>query len=196
MTAAETALRDDGDFGTFGRYKETLAAEMAPEMRDAFEFTKQLRGLVPGPHRIWVANPKLSRTIVPTGEYFQKSSTLTKAEIEIVTLLTVARWRAAYAAYEHEKIAEKMGHLSADRVERMVAGLPTTFDDDREAVVYAVASALVDGRIVPIGLFKRARDLIGDAGLVDVAVLIGWFTMVSSTLNAFDVPADAVGLDQ
>ena len=29
-----------------------------------------------------------------------------------------------------------------------------------------------------------------------LAVLIGWFTAVSMTLAAFDVPADAVGLDQ
>jgi len=26
--------------------------------------------------------------------------------------------------------------------------------------------------------------------------LIGWFTMVCMTLNAFDVPANATGLDQ
>ena len=35
-----------------------------------------------------------------------------------------------------------------------------------------------------------------DAGLVDVAVLIGWFTMVCMTLNSYDVPANATGLDQ
>jgi 4-carboxymuconolactone decarboxylase len=196
MTTKETSLRDEGDFGTFGRFQETPVAQMAPDMREAFDFTHKLRGMVPGPHRIWVANPKLSKTIVPTGDYYQHSSTLTKAEIEIVTLLTTARWRAAYGAYEHEKIAEKTGHLAADRVERIVAGRPTAFDDPREDVVYAVAAALVEGRIVPVGLFKRAKALIGDAGLVDVAVLIGWFTMVSSTLNLFDVPANAVGLEQ
>jgi 4-carboxymuconolactone decarboxylase len=31
---------------------------------------------------------------------------------------------------------------------------------------------------------------------VDVAVLIGWFTMVCMTLNVYDVPANATGLDQ
>ena len=68
-----------------GRYEETPVAEMSPEMREAFDFTKNLRGLVPGPHKIWVANPKLSKTIVPTGAYFQTASTLSKAEIEIAT---------------------------------------------------------------------------------------------------------------
>ena len=63
-------------------------------------------------------------------------------------------------------------------------------------VVYQIASALVTPRLVPLGLYRRAKALIRDAGIVDVTVLIGWFTMVSATLSAFDVPANAVGLDQ
>jgi 4-carboxymuconolactone decarboxylase len=189
-------MADNCDFGTFGRFDETPVAKMSPEMRDAYDFTKNLRGLVPGPHKIWLANPKLSKTIAPTGAYFQTQSTLTKAEIEIVTNLVNARWLAAYANYEHEKIGEQQGHLPADKVERIIAGLPTSFEDARQEVVYQLASALVTPRIVPLGLYKRAKGLIGDAGIVDVAVLIGWFTMVSATLNAFDVPANAVGLDQ
>ena len=72
-------LSEPSDFGTFGRYVETRVDQMSPEMRDAYEFTRKLRGMVPGPHKIRVANPKLSKTVVPTGAYFQKESSLTKA---------------------------------------------------------------------------------------------------------------------
>lgn len=184
------------DFGSFGRYREMPVDRMSSTMKDAYDFTKGLRGLVPGPHRIWLANPELSKTIVPIGAYFQKRSTLTKGEIEIVTCLTTARWMSAYATYEHEKIGEEQGRLSAEHVERMIAGLPVAFADPREEIVYQLASALLAPGIVPLGLYRRANALIGDAGVVDVTVLIGWFTMVSATLNAFDVPANAVGLDQ
>jgi len=102
-------MADSDDFGTFGRFRETPVADMPGDMKDAYDFTKNLRGLVPGPHRIWLANPKLSKTIVPTGQYYQKHSTLTKAEIEIVTNLTNAQWLSAYASYEHEKIGEAQG---------------------------------------------------------------------------------------
>ena len=191
-------MSSEADFGTFGRFQETPVAEMPAEMKDAYDFTKGLRGLVPGPHRIWLANPALSKTIVPTGAYFQKHSTLTKAEIEIVTNLITARWRSAYASYEHEKIGEEQGHLDPEKVQRMIAGLPVSFDDPREEIVYQVAYALVQPRPVSLGLYRKAKERIGDAGLVDVAVLIGWFTMVCMTLAAFDVPADAdsTGLDQ
>ncbi|TVS84684.1 carboxymuconolactone decarboxylase family protein [Mycobacterium helveticum] len=186
----------DTDFGTFGRFVETPVDEMPPAMKQAYEFTRKLRGLVPGPHKIWLANPALSTTIVPTGAYFQHDSTLSKAEIEIVTVLITARWRSAYATYEHEIIAERDGHLEARQVQTLIAGLATSFDDPREQVVYELASALSAQRVVPTGLYRRAHDLLGEAGIVDVAVLLGWFTMVCMTLGAFDVPANARGLDQ
>ena len=191
-------MADRNDFGTFGRYREIPVADMPDDMRDAYEFTKGLRGLVPGPHRIWLANPTLSRTIVPTGKYFQKHSTLTKAEIEIVTNLVNARWLSFYASYEHEKIGEAQGHLAPVTLQRLIAGLPVSFEDPREQIVYEVAHALVHPRQVSVGLYRRAKDHIGDTGLVDVSVLIGWFTMVCMTLAAFDVPADAdaTALDQ
>jgi hypothetical protein len=84
------------DFGTFGRFEETPVADMPADMKDAYGFTMELRGQVPGPHKIWLANPALSKTIVPVGAYYQKHSTLTKAEIEIATNVVNGRWLAAY----------------------------------------------------------------------------------------------------
>ena len=179
------------DYCTFGRYVETPVDRMSPEMREAFEFTKKLRGEVPGPHKIWPSNPKLSKTIVPTGAYFQTQSTLTKAEIEITTSVINGRWLAAYSNHEHEIIAEKQGGLPPEKVEALIAGLPTSFDDPRQQVVYELASALAQPRVVPMGLFRRAKALLGDAGIVDVTVLMGWFTGVSLTLMAYDVPSNA-----
>jgi len=190
------SLTDAGDFGSFGRYEEVSLAQMAPAMKEAYEYTMQLRGIVPGPHKIWLANAALSRTIVPVGAYYQKQSTLTKAEIEIVTVLTNARWHSAYGTYEHEKIAEKLGHIPAETTARLIEGLPAELSDERQEVVYELVSALVRPRIVPVSVYKRGKNALGDAGIVEVAVLIGWFTMVCMTLNVYDVPANATGLDQ
>jgi hypothetical protein len=87
-------VSDSSDFGTFGRFTETPVAEMDVHMKSAYEYTLELRGMVPGPHKIYLANPKLLRALVPTGAYFQTESTLTKAEIEIVTNVIAGRWGA------------------------------------------------------------------------------------------------------
>jgi 4-carboxymuconolactone decarboxylase len=37
---------------------------------------------------------------------------------------------------------------------------------------------------------------LGDTGLTDLTVLIGYFTCISLTLMAYDVPASAIGLER
>ena len=189
-------IHDEKDFGTFGRFVETPVAQMDDATRKAYDFTLNLRGLVPGPHKIWLANPRLLETIAPAGAYFQKESTLTKAEIEIATCVVTGYWKAAYANYEHERIAESLGGLEPQKVEDLIAGLPVAFDDPRQQIVYELASTLAASRVLPTGIFRRAQELLGDAGIVDVTVLMGWFSAVSLTLMAYDVPSNAVGLDQ
>ena len=189
-------MTQPADFGTFGRYRETPVGEMPTAMKAAYDMTVRLRGQVPGPHKIWLSNPALSETVVPVGAYYQTRSTLTKAEIEIATNVVNGRWRTAYSNYEHEKIAEDAGGLSPDKVDALIAGLPTRFDEPRQQVTYELALTLVAPRVVPVGLYRRAKKLLGDAGIVDVTMLLGWFTGVSLTLAAFDVSSNATGLEQ
>ena len=64
---------------------------------------------------------------------------------------------AAYGNYEHEKIAVEKGGLAPEKVEALIAGLPTSFDDPRQQVVCKLASTLAAARVVPFGLYGRAR---------------------------------------
>ena len=182
------------DFGTFGRYTELQLDEMTPDQKKAYEFTVKERGEVPGPYKIWLQNPKLMEVMVPLGAYYQGHSSLSKAEIEIATNLTNAKWLAGYSNYEHEIIAERDGGLPPEKVEALIAGLPTSFEDPRQQVVYQITSTLIAPRVVPTGLYRRAVELLGHAGLTDLTVLIGYFTCVSISLRAYDVPSSAVGL--
>jgi 4-carboxymuconolactone decarboxylase len=121
----------NSDFGTFGRYTELQLDEMTADQRKAYEFTVGQRGEVPGPYKIWLQNPKLTEVMVPLGAYYQGRSSLSKAEIEIATNLTNARWLAGYSNYEHEIIGERDGGLPPEKVEALIAGLLTSFEDPR-----------------------------------------------------------------
>lgn len=183
-------------FGTFGRYTERPLEQMSDEERSAHDLVMKARGMVPGPYKIWLQNPKLTKAMLPIGLHYQGESSLSKGEIEIVVNLTNGKWLAAYSNDEHEWMAELLGGLPAEKVQALIAGLPTFFDDPRQQVIYETTSALLGPRVVPQGLFKRATDLLGDAGLTDVIAVIGYFTTVSLTLRAYDVPANAVGLQR
>jgi 4-carboxymuconolactone decarboxylase len=147
--------------------------------------------MCPGPYRIWLQNPELLKAMTPIGVYYQKKLKISRQEHEIVTNCINGKWATAgYSNREHEEIAEKAG-LPAEKVQALIAGLPTSFEDPRQQVIYEITQTLIASRRVPQGLYKRAADLLGDDGLTDVTVLIGYFTSVSMTLAAYDVPSGA-----
>jgi 4-carboxymuconolactone decarboxylase len=75
------------------------------------------------------------------------------------------------------------------------AGLPTSFTDEREQVVYEMASALANARRwVASGLHDRAVKALGHVGITDVITLMGHYSNVSMTLAFYDVPAGAPGM--
>ena len=82
----------------------------------------------------------------------------------------------------------------AAAVEAIIAGLPTSFPDAREQVVYEVAMALAGGRLVPQGLYDRAVTVLGHETVTDMVVLMGYYTAVALTMNFYAVTAGSPGL--
>jgi 4-carboxymuconolactone decarboxylase len=187
-------MSEHSGYGTFGRYTEIPVDQMTPAQKQAYDLVVGERGEAPGPYKIWLQNPNLIKAMVPVGKYFQRShSSLSDAEREIVVNLINGKWHTAYSNHEHEKIGEKAG-LPPEKVQALIAGLHTSFDDPRQQVVYDMTCTLIAPRIVPQGLYERAIQLLGDQGLTDLTVLIGYFTSVSLSLAAYDVPSNAIGL--
>lgn len=183
------------DKPTFGRYAELPVDEMTKEQRDGYRFLVEgPRGRLPGPYKVWVHNPKLVHAAAPLGQHFTPGqSSLSEREREIAVVIITSQWRSAYPAAAHEKRGKEVG-LSAASVEAMMAGLPTSFTDAREQVVYEMATALAGGRLVSQGLYDRAVKVLGHESITDIIVLMGYYTAVSLTMNFYAVPAGSPGL--
>lgn len=182
------------DTPTFGRYAETPYEQMTPEQQEGYRSLSGNRGGLPGPSKIWVHNPKLAKAMGPYAGHFQPGQySLTEREREIAVCIINSKWHAAYSTNAHERRGKEVG-LPADKVEAMIAGLQTSFSDEREQVVYEMAMALADARWVPQGLYDRAVKALGHVGITDVITLMGYYTSVSMTLVFYDVPARATGI--
>lgn len=189
---------------TFGRYAEIPLDQMTAEQRRGYDYVMRERNRCPGPYKIWVESPPVMDLMVPLGAFYTnqsgtKQSSLNDAEIKIATVITCAKWGAAFAIGEQELFAEeKSGYSTAniptEKVERMIIGLPVSFDDPRQQAIYDVSTALLNSRYVPKGLYDRAVKLLGNKGVTDLTVLIGYFTMVSLPLMFHDVPSHAEGM--
>jgi len=183
------------DAPTFGRYTEMPVDLMTPEQREGYRFLVEgPRGRLPGPYKVWVHNPKLVRAAAPLGQHFTPGqSSLSEREREIAVLVITSRWHSAYPTAAHEKRGAEVG-LPAAAIDAIVGGLPTSFADAREQVVYEVAMALAHGRLLPQGLYDRAVRALGHEGVTDMIVLMGYYTAVSLTMNFYAVAPGSPGL--
>jgi 4-carboxymuconolactone decarboxylase len=180
---------------TFGRYAEIPESEMTDEQREGYRYLIDgERGRLPGPYKIWVHNPKLVHAADPLGRHFTPGHySLTEREREIAVVVITSALHSAYPNNAHEKRGKEVG-LPDAAVEAIIAGLPASFEDPREQLVYEIAMALANGRIVPQGLYDRAVAGLGHVSITDVIALMGYYTSVSLTMNFYAVPAGSSGM--
>ena len=179
---------------TFGRYAEIPYDEMTPEQQDGYRFLVETRGAAGGPSKIWVHNPKLTKASAPLGAHFHPGGySLSEREREIAVITINSKWHSIYPTNAHERAGKAAG-LPAHKVEALLSGLPTSFDDKREQVIYEMAKCLSESRWVSKGLYDRAVEALGHVGITDVITLMGFYTSVSMTLAFYDVPAGAEGM--
>ena len=169
------------DTPTFGRYAEIPYDQMTPEQQDAYRSLIETRGRLPGPNKIYVHNPKLAKVMGPLGDHFRTGYSLSEREREIAVNVILAKWGSAYPTNAHERAGK-------------AAGLPPSFTDTREQIIYEMATCLANARWVPKGIFDRAVAALGHVGITDVITLMGFYTSVAMILAFYDVPADAPGM--
>jgi len=181
---------------TFGRYAEIPYDQMTPEQQEGYDFAVETRGPLGGPNKIWVHNPELAKVAAPFGGHFHAGKySLTEREREIAVVVINSKWHSAYPTAAHERRGKEMG-LPADKVEALLSGLPASFDDKREQIVYEMAVCLSNARWVSKGLYDRAVEALGHVGITDAICLMGHYTSVSMTLAFYDVPAGASGIQR
>jgi 4-carboxymuconolactone decarboxylase len=178
---------------TFGRYAEIPYDRMTPAQQEGYRSLIETRGRLPGPNKIYVHNPNLVKVMGPLGAYFRTGYSLSEREREIAVVIINSKWHSAYPTAAHERRGKEVG-LPAEKVEAMLSGLPASFEDEREQVVYEMAICLTNSRWASKGLYDRAVKALGHIGITDVITLMGYYTSVSMTLAFYDVPAGAPGM--
>lgn len=145
------------------------------------------RGRVRGPLAIWLHRPKLAEAAQALGAYCRYGSSLEPRLSELAILCMAVIWRSEFEWWAHKPIALSAG-LSSAVVEALQNGQVPAFADTEEALVHEVVRALSIERRLEDPLYVRAEAVLGHDRLVDLVGLCGYYTLISMTLNAFEVP--------
>jgi 4-carboxymuconolactone decarboxylase len=145
------------------------------------------RGTVIGPLRAAIHNADLAARWSAMGEALRFGTSLPKRLSELAICVTGRRWSSQVEWYVHAKVAADNG-VSAAILDAIKAGKPPPFTDPQEALIYEFARTLQQDGRVPDAIYHATRDAFGVKGVVELTALIGYYTMVSMTLNAHGIP--------
>ena len=142
-------------------------------------------GVLMGPFNAWVTAPGIGGRLAELGAALRFESSIERRLLEVAIITVGARWRAEFEWWAHSRMALHHG-VSHEAVDAIARGETPDLPDDERAV-HAVARQLVDDGHVDQATLDAARQLLGDRGIVELVTLCGYYTLVSFTLNAFDV---------
>ena len=150
------------------------------------------RGSVRGPLAIWLHRPGLAGTAQALGEYCRYGTSLGPRLSELAILVTGRVFGSEYEWFAHKTHALNAG-LPAATIEAIRQNRTPAFETEEEAVVHDVARAAHGGRTIDDALYARAVEVLGTDRLVDLVGLLGYYTLISLTINIFGVtpPDDA-----
>jgi len=143
-------------------------------------------GLI-GPFNAFVHAPGVGQRLSSLGQVLRFETSIERRLSEVVIITVAARWKAEFEWWAHARMAREHGVPGAV-VEAIGRGEDPPFEADDERVVYTVARELTTGGQLGQDAFAAAQGLLGEAGVVELVSLCGYYTLVSFLLNAFTVP--------
>jgi alkylhydroperoxidase family enzyme len=146
-------------------------------------------GLI-GPFNAWLRSPKAGHAASEVGAALRFESQLDQRLLELATCIAGAHWKSNFEFVVHRRHAVGAGVSDAvlDAVER---GEPPVFDREDEQAVYDCCRSLLDTARLDDATYDRVLDVLGEERLVEVVMIVGYYTLVSLTLNTFRVPPPA-----
>jgi 4-carboxymuconolactone decarboxylase len=145
------------------------------------------RGQVIGPLRAAIHNAELAGSWSALGEALRFNTSLPKRISELAICVTGRRWSSQVEWWVHARVAMESG-VSPTVLEAIRTGQPPHFDKADEALTYDFTRAIHHEGNVPDALYAAARETFGVRGVVELVSLIGYYTLVSMTLNLHGVP--------
>lgn len=170
-------------------------AELTPEQQAQHERIARFRkagpdGQIGGPYDPWIRSPELAQKAVSFGNFIWERTVLGRRIVELAIIVTARHWESNVEWSSHARMAKENGVSDAVIADVFALRRPAAAPAD-ELVTIDVCRALHGTHQLPPNLYERAVETFGEQGLVELMATIGFYTFVSMTLNAFDIPVGA-----
>ena len=140
-----------------------------------------------GPFFCYLHSPAFGELAQKLGAYCRFGTSIAPRLTEFAILTTANLWKAHYEWVAHEPQALKAGVKPAT-IQALRAGREPTSAPKDERAIYAFIKEVYATRRASDRAYKAVQAHLGDAGMVELVGLLGYYAMVAMTLNVFRMP--------
>ena len=149
-------------------------------------------GMLGGPFDPWLLNPELSHRLRGLGGMLWERTSLDRGLVELAISICGRFWEANVEWAAHAPRAVEYG-VPQSVMDDVYAGRRPAGTAE-QVLVYDVCMEMQTNHRLALPLYQQAVDTFGERGLMEIMATIGYYTLVSMTLNAFEVEV-AEGVD-
>jgi 4-carboxymuconolactone decarboxylase len=161
--------------------------QLSPEQQAVAEaIISGPRGGIRGPFESWLRSPALADRAQKLGEYCRFNTSLPRDLSELAILLTGKHWKAQFEFWAHARLAREAG-LPEDIIEAVRTGQTPALRNEAQRAVHALVTEHFATNRVSEATYQHAIAELGERGVVDVVGIVGYYGLVSMTLNVFEV---------
>jgi len=144
-----------------------------------------------GPFAVWLHAPAFGQLAQALGSHCRYKTALPPRLSEFAILCTARLWRAQYEWFAHAPMAEKAG-VKPKTIQDLRAGREPKSASKDERAIHAFVQEFYKTKRVSDRTYKRVHGFLGDAATVELVGILGYYVMISMTLNVFRMmpPAD------
>jgi 4-carboxymuconolactone decarboxylase len=171
-----------------GRFKPLTYAEMTPDQKKLVDnVLSGERASLDGPYNVFLRSPVMGDMAQKFGAFTRYHSALPKKLNEFAIIITGRYWNAQFEWYVHKQAALAAG-LSPAVIDALAAGNRPTGMDHDETTIYDFTTELMSKKTVSDKTFQAAKSAFGEQGIVDLIAVVGYYDLVSMTLNVDGYP--------
>lgn len=142
-----------------------------------------------GPFGVWVRAPGVGGPTQALGAAVRYATSLPENVKEVAICTVGQHHQAKFEFAAHRRLAEMAGVDSA-ALERLRTGGAPGFTG-AEDLAWQVTRQLLGKHRLDASLYAAACDCFGENGLIELVTTIGYYCLVSLTLNTFEIPLQA-----
>jgi 4-carboxymuconolactone decarboxylase len=143
-----------------------------------------------GPFNAQLRSPEMGNLSQKLGEYLRFHTSVPRRLNEMAILLTARWWASQYEWIAHKTQALKVG-LNPKVIDDIQAGRRPAGMQADETVIYDFSAEMRERHRVSDATFAAAVKLLGEQGVIDLIAVMGYYDIVSMTLNVDRYPLPA-----